>query len=328
MGAEFIGITSTVPSEIIFASGRVPVDLNNIFISSADPSALVGEAEAAGFPVNYCAWIKGIYGALKSRPDIRKVIGVCQGDCGNTTALTDLLGHEGYEVIPFSYPAEADPRAIAAELEKLASRLGTTMEEAEDYGRRLVPVRGLAKTVDKMTWKDNVVTGEENHLALVNSSDFQGDPDVYADGLKALIAEAGTRAPFSQNVRLGLAGVPPIVSDLYTKIEDAGARIVYNEVQHAFAMTGGEETLAERYAAYTYPYGAVTRAAVIKREIARRGINGLIHYVQSFCYHQLDDIVIREMAGVPVLRLEADKPGPMDGRTAVRLEAFIETLTS
>lgn len=327
MTSKYIGITSTVPSEVIFASGHIPVDLNNIFVSSTDPAGMVKTAESAGFPVNYCAWIKGIYGALKSRPDIKTVVSVCQGDCGNTTALTDLLVHEGYEVIPFSYPPDANIAAVQMEVAGFASRLNTSLQAAETAGKGLEKARLLARKVDDMTWRENLISGEENHLALVNSSDFNGDPDAYASGLQNLIQDASLRDPFSQEIRLGLAGVPPIVSDIYARIERGGARVVYNEVQYAFAMTGEEKTLAERYAAYPYPYGVSARAAIIKREIDRRGIKGLIHYVQSFCYHQLDDIVIRETAGVPVLRMEADKPGLMDERTAVRLEAFIETLS-
>lgn len=322
-----IGITSTVPAEIIFAAGYTPVDLNNIFISSANPASLIKTAEAAGFPVNYCAWMKGIYGALKKRPDIKTVIGVSQGDCGNTTALTDLLAHEGYEIVPFSYPAENDPAAVAIELERLAARLGTTVAAAEETSKSMAEARRLAKQIDVMTWQDNLISGEENHLSLVNMSDFQGDPLRYADSLARFINEAKNRTARTEPVRLGLAGVPPIISGLYSEIEKAGARVVYNEVQYEFAMAGGEEAMADRYAAYTYPYGAVLRAEKIGEEIQKRGLNGLIHYVQSFCYHQLDDIVIRESAGVPVLRLEADMPGAIDGRTAVRLEAFIETLT-
>lgn len=328
MRIEPIGITSTVPSEIIFASGRVPVDLNNIFITADDPAEMIKTAESSGFPVNYCAWIKGIYGALKSRPEIRTVIGVCQGDCGNTTALTDLLAHEGYEIIPFAYPAEPGRDAIMPELERLANRLGTRLSDAELAGQAMEHVRRLAGKVDRLTWEDNIISGLENHLALVNTSDFRGDPDRYAVELSGLIEEAAARQPIGGKIRLGLAGVPPIISDIYENVSRAGGQIVYNEVQSEFAMTGGEDNLADRYTAYTYPYGAGIRANKIKAEIDRRQINGLIHYVQSFCYHQLDDIVIRETAGVPVLRLEADKPGPMDARTAVRLEAFVETLVS
>ncbi|MCP4363728.1 MAG: 2-hydroxyacyl-CoA dehydratase, partial [Planctomycetes bacterium] len=58
-----VGITTTVPIEIIFASGRVPVDLNNIFITDDDPSWLVEKAEGAGLPRNNCAWIKGLHSA-------------------------------------------------------------------------------------------------------------------------------------------------------------------------------------------------------------------------------------------------------------------------
>jgi len=61
---EKIGITTTVPVEVIYAAGCVPVDLNNIFIASANPQQLVEGAELAGYPRNVCAWIKGIYSVV------------------------------------------------------------------------------------------------------------------------------------------------------------------------------------------------------------------------------------------------------------------------
>ncbi|HQK92468.1 MAG TPA: 2-hydroxyacyl-CoA dehydratase, partial [Armatimonadota bacterium] len=41
-----IGITSTVPSEVLYAAGRIPVDLNNVFVGSEDPLAWVEWAES------------------------------------------------------------------------------------------------------------------------------------------------------------------------------------------------------------------------------------------------------------------------------------------
>ena len=65
-----VGLTTTIPVEVVLAANLTPVDLNNLFI--ADPLALarVSQAEAAGFPRTLCAWIKGIYAALMAHPEI------------------------------------------------------------------------------------------------------------------------------------------------------------------------------------------------------------------------------------------------------------------
>ena len=57
-----IGITTTVPIEVCLAAGYQPVDLNNVFITDPNPERLINIAERAGFPLNCCSWIKGIYG--------------------------------------------------------------------------------------------------------------------------------------------------------------------------------------------------------------------------------------------------------------------------
>ena len=59
-GDRRVGITTTVPIEIIFAAGLAPVDLNNAFITSPDAGKMVEKAEGMGFPRNMCAWVKGI----------------------------------------------------------------------------------------------------------------------------------------------------------------------------------------------------------------------------------------------------------------------------
>jgi benzoyl-CoA reductase/2-hydroxyglutaryl-CoA dehydratase subunit BcrC/BadD/HgdB len=70
------------------------------------------------------------------------------------------------------------------------------------------------------------------------------------------------------------------------------------------------------------------RIADIRREIERRRIHGVIHYVQAFCFRQMEDLILRKTLGVPVLTLEGDRPGPVDARTATRLESFLEMLAS
>jgi benzoyl-CoA reductase/2-hydroxyglutaryl-CoA dehydratase subunit BcrC/BadD/HgdB len=82
----------------------------------------------------------------------------------------------------------------------------------------------------------------------------------------------------------------------------------------------------ERYLRYTYPYGIFARLEDIKREIKRRKIKGIIHYVQAFCYRVIEDVILRETLDVPVLTIEGDLPKVLDTRTKLRLEAFIEML--
>ena len=57
-----IGFTTSLPVEVIVATGHIPVDLNNLFING-DAQQKISSAEHAGFPRNVCSWIKGIYTA-------------------------------------------------------------------------------------------------------------------------------------------------------------------------------------------------------------------------------------------------------------------------
>lgn len=326
MTRRCIGITSTIPVEIVYAAGAIPVDLNNAFITSDSPAEMITCAENAGFARNYCAWIKGMFGALEVRPEITEVIGVAQGDCSNTRALLDLLRHRGMTTYEFAYPSRGDAVSLSRSINRLAEELGAEAAESEAWRQRLNEVRSKALEVDRLTWEDDKFSGDENHLALIDTSDFKGDPDGYAAELDKLIDIGRERPGLENGVRLGLVGVPPITSDVFARTAEMGARVVYNEVQREFAMPRRSAGLTEQYLGYTYPYGAGVRAPVIALEAAKRRVDGLVHYVQSFCYHQLDEIIIRETAGVPVLNLEADKPGPLDSRNRLRLEAFIETI--
>ncbi len=121
-------------------------------------------------------------------------------------------------------------------------------------------------------------------------------------------------------------GVPPILSGLHEFLEAREARVVYNETQRQFALPYLGTPLAEAYTLYTYPYGIFPRLEDIRREVERRRIHGLIHYVQSFCFRQMEDMLLRKSLGVPVLTLEGDRPMPVDARTRTRLESFLEMI--
>jgi len=320
-----IGITTTIPVEVIFAAGHVPVDLNNAFVTAPDRRTHVEQAEIAGFPATTCGWIKGIYAAA-GRAGVEAVVGVMAGDCSNTQALLEIWQYEGLPTIPFAYPYDRSPEVLSAEIDRLCARLGTTREAAESVKARLDAVRARALEVDRLAWEEDRVTGFESHLWLVSASDFNGDPEAYGGEVDRFLREAARRPPRTEPVRLAYVGVPPILEGLYDFLEEQGARVVYNETQRQFCLPYLGAPLAEAYTRFTYPYGIFARLEDIRREIERRRIHGVLHYVQSFCFRQMEDMLLRKSLQVPVLTLEGDRPMPVDARTRTRLEAFVEML--
>lgn len=322
-----VGFTTTIPIELLFAGGHTPVDLNNIFIASDSPGDFIRMAETDGFPRNCCGWIKGIYGVVRAH-GFRDIVAVTQGDCSYTQALMEVLQHRGVNVTPFAFPFDRDPVLLSNELEKMASRFGATPADGERWKKTLDAVRAPVHEIDRLTWESGQVTGEENHLWLVGCSDFEGDPAHYESRARKFLADASARPARTGGPRIGFVGVPPIVSGLHGAFEAAGARVVFNEVSRQFAMPGPSATLLEQYLRYTYPYSIFDRLEDIKAEVKRRGIDGVVHYVQSFCFRQIEDILLREEIGLPVLTLEGENPGPVDERTRIRIEAFVEMLTA
>jgi benzoyl-CoA reductase/2-hydroxyglutaryl-CoA dehydratase subunit BcrC/BadD/HgdB len=233
----------------------------------------------------------------------------------------------GVEVIPFAYPYGGDERFLRMEMERLCDALGATWSDAEEVRASLVPVRRRLAYLDALTWRDHKVTGAENHLWQVQSSDFNGSPHRFAEQLEVFLAEAEIRLPRPPAIRLGYAGVPPIFCDLYDFLEARGARVLFNETQRQFTMADSlDADLLTQYRRYTYPYSLFTRLQDINAQVRMRSLDGLIHYVQSFCFRQIQDFLLKRLVEVPVLTIEGDAPGPLDARTRLRIEAFLEAL--
>jgi len=323
-----IGFTTSIPVEIIFAANHIPVDLNNVFISSDRSLKYIENAENAGFPRSVCAWIKGIYSAILSSKEMETIIGVVEGDCSNTRALLEVLKLKGVESIPFSYPNSRNYMQLKSEITRLCDLFETSMESCLLIKEKLDIVREKLVYLDELTWKYNKATSLENHLWQVSSSDFNGNYQLFNDKLTEKIIEIEARDANKKNLRLGYIGVPPIISDIYDFIESVNARVVFNEVQRQFTMFQGigNNDLAEVYRQYTYPYSLDFRLYDIKKQIIDREIDGIIHYTQAFCYRGIEDIVVRSELNVPVLTLEGDRPGVLDARTKLRIESFVDML--
>lgn len=333
-----IGLTTTVPMEVIYAAGDVPVDLNNIFITSPEAVKRVEAAELAGYPRNVCGWIKGLYSTALQNPDIQRIIAVTQGDCSNTHALMETWAVHGIEIIPFAFPYDRDRDMLRLQIDKLIQALGTDWAEVNAQKKRLDEIRALVWEIDRLTWQENKVSGFENHLYQVSCSDFNGNPEDFGTELEKFLEEAREREPFPEQlrvrakgrrqreIRLGFIGVPPIMTDLYDFLEEHGARVVFNEVQRQFTMPFDTSDLVEQYRLYTYPYPVFHRIEDIAREAEKRELDGIIHYVQSFCYRQIEDMIMRKKLDYPILTLEGENPTGLDARSKIRIEAFLEML--
>jgi benzoyl-CoA reductase/2-hydroxyglutaryl-CoA dehydratase subunit BcrC/BadD/HgdB len=323
--SQRIGLTTTIPVEIIFAAGKVPVDLNNIFITSPQRETFLAKAEALGFPRTTCGWIKGIYGVTLEQ-GIREVVAVTQGDCSNTHALMEVLQTAGVRIFPFAYPYDRDRYLLALQIERMREHFKVSDAQVREAKEQLDRVRSKVREIDRLTWQDGVITAKENHLFLVSTSDMNGDWHSFEQEVDRFLAEARARRTRADGVRLGYLGVPPIFTDLYDCVEELGARVVFNELQRQFSMPFATDDIVEQYLRYTYPYSFFTRLKDIKEEISRREIAGLIHYVQSFCFRQVQDIILRQEIKLPILTIEGDRPAPLDARTRLRLESFVEML--
>lgn len=322
-----IGITTTVPSEVILAAGAIPVDLNNLFVGDNEPSSLIAAAEKSGFPLNTCAWIKGIYGTTL-KYGIKEVICVTGGDCSNTLMLMEVLRHRGVKTISFAYPSEPDEKLMAAEIEELALKLATTVQSAEAVRNVLLPVRSLTSELDRLTWQGNKISGKENHYWLVSTSDLNENVTRFSKELSEVIAEASKRHQYpADELRLGFVGVPPVyAAEFYSFLERCGGRVVFNEVQRQFSMPNAVKSLSEQYCRYTYPYDTAGRVSDIKAAIDERRLDGIIHYVQSFCHRAIGDIIIRSELEVPVLTIEGNADFVLSQHLKTRLEAFLDVL--
>ncbi len=330
-GQAAIGITTTVPVEIIYAAGRIPLDLNNIFVNDPDAADMVRYAEEHGFPQSLCAWTKGLYGAIHRR-GIREVVGVIEGDCSNTIALCEILASEGIVVHPFGFPSSRRADDLALSLRRFAERLGTSLEAAEETKTRLDPIRALAGEIYRLAGEGRVKSGDL-FAALLNTSDFFGEPERCRRDLQALLEKVKNESDPAGNaekwLRLSCAGVPTILADVWEVFEGLGGRFVDHEVPRQFALLDGiGKGLVETYLRYTYPYDVFSRIDDVITEGGKRGVAGVVHYVQSFCHRLLEDRLWREKLGKPLLTLEADRPGRVDERTRTRIEAFMERLRS
>jgi len=317
-----IGFTTSLPVEVLYAAGHVPVDLNNIFLCQ-DSAKHIHNAELKGFPRSLCSWIKGNFSAALCS-DLDEVIGIVQGDCSNSNSLLEMIAEETIPVWRFSFPPEREYAALDREIARMEAHYGVTRKQSMEVKAWLDSIRKKLLRLDTLTYLDRQVCGRDNHLLLVNSSDFQGDPQAFETELDNFLYNAEHSDPFPTRLRLGYIGVPPIFRNLYDCISELGGDVIFNEVQRQFSMPYICPDIVDQYLVYTYPYSVLDRLKDIREQISLRGLDAIIGYTQAFCHLQIDNLLLKKHIDLPFLNLEGELPEPLDSRTILRLESFFE----
>lgn len=317
------GLSSTLPIEVIYAAGRFPVDLNNIFITSKNTDEILKSAHNM-LSRTICAWTLGVLTEAVSLKLPECVI-VTEGDCAHTIPMLAILRDNGISTIPFEFPIDREFSKIKAEILKLIKHYKISVSDCEAVKEKFDKTRMILKEIDELTYKENKVTGFENHLFLISASDFETSPDEFHKKALKFLGSARKRQSEKPELRIGYTGMPPIFSNFYDYISSLGCEIVFNETQKQFSLIDGIGLdIFHAYQNYTYPYTFSARLKDIKKAVEERELDCLIHYVQSFCFHQIEDKMLRDgIKNIPILTLEGDRPGILNENDKLKIESFV-----
>jgi len=317
-------ITALVPPETIYAAGWKAQDINNtIPASDARPRSKL------------CAWTAGWREAIlkgEIRPDA--LIVVAGGDCHNALADGQNAARNVAASHFFFYPFDGDVGYLKGQLEKLQRFLDDNAGRDAEKGRSIVTrisrAKGLGMKLDRAR-SEGKVDPARTFEALISFSDLEGDPTVFSEKVGRLLAGADGKGRSQGGdvlPRVALIGVPPIFRDFHRSCADAGLRVVFDELPYEFLRLGGKtiDGLARSYSNYTFARPVDFRLDFLKRELAKRKVDGIIHYTQFTCHHLLEDGMFREELHWPMLTVQGDLPGETPAQIRLRLEAFSELL--
>ncbi|MEK6977706.1 MAG: 2-hydroxyacyl-CoA dehydratase family protein [Candidatus Hydrothermarchaeota archaeon] len=311
-----IGITALVPPEVLYASGKSPLDLNNLV-----PESRINPRE------KLCAWT-AIWRELVIRGglDLEGLVVVAGGDCHNAIVDGERVELSGIPTHYFLYPFDGSPQLLEAQLEDLVEFLGGIKDRRTFDTVRALKKRALA--LDRRRVRGEAAASD-GFLLQVSTSDMLGGLEAYEERLAEM--EAGDGAVEFKH-RIALLGIPPIYPDLHAFLQSLGLHVVYDEMPYEFIRLTGSDLgeVARNYAGYTFAGKIQRRLGFIEKELKRRRVDAVIHFQQFACHHRLEDPIMRERLnrglGYPYLGIEGDMPSKLPEQVKLRLEAFAERL--
>lgn len=307
---DTVGITALIPPELVYACRHRPMDVNNLVpTSSISPHSKL------------CAWT-AIWRdeIIKEQTDIDLFVVVAGGDCHNALVDGQKVALSGVPTHYFFYPFDRDPDYMATQLKGLADFLGGIKDK--EVFKRISAAKEKGLALDQLRVDDRA-RASDVFSALISFSDLQGDPAAFEEVLDTI-----PRTDVEYSSRVALIGVPPIYPDFHEVAESFGLHIVYDELPYEFVRLGGNDmqAIAGSYRNYSFSGTIMDRIELIRHELDRRRVDGVIHYTQFACHHTLEDEIFRAQLDYPVLTVQGDLPRPSPEQLKLRLEAFSEML--
>ncbi len=308
-----VGITALVPPEIVYASGNIPVDINNF----VPRSGVVPRDKL-------CAWT-ALWRDLTLMGQIKldKLVVVAGGDCNNALVDGEKIELSGIDTHYFTYPFDGDPDVMRREIDKLIDFLGGEVDET--FFQRVSGLKKAAAQVDSDR-SSGLVKSPDAFEIMVSGSDLSGSLEGYRKMIDSVIKES-----VECDFRLALLGTPPIYDGFHGFLDSLSLHIVYDEMPYEFLRMGGDtlKNISESYAGYSFARNITHRIKLLKSELKQRGVDGIIHFHQFACHHKLEDPILREALcaeGYPFITIEADLPSKTPQQTRLRIEAFKERM--
>jgi benzoyl-CoA reductase/2-hydroxyglutaryl-CoA dehydratase subunit BcrC/BadD/HgdB len=237
---------------------------------------------------------------------------------------------------------DSDVAFLVDELRRLGGELAAisgVRPTDDDLGRAIEAEEAAAAAAATLyAARDDVALSDREFFGLLRSREYL-PPERFVELAGA--APRGPRPGAAEPVRLLLSGIVPEPMTLFDTIEEAGARVVaddlaclsrrvypvvddpdpYRRLARSFLAAAGEPTLGspipERVA-------SVREAAVSSRAA------GVVVFDPKFCEPELFYLPLLraglEAASVPLLHLEVELGDSLPAQTQTRIEAFVETL--
>jgi len=198
--------------------------------------------------------------------------------------------------------------------------------------------RALIKDVSRLA-SNNFISGYTAFNIMQMAT--RCDREKFNQRLEQFLDQFSSRQLSKKGVRILLTGCIIDQSDQIMLMEDAGARVIVNELcngsrqfDHMVLETEDPfQALAERYlkkAPCSRMLDIKGRTDYLLQLANKNNVDGIIYYIVKFCDQYMWDLpVVRdafEKKGIPVLDVEGDYIRGSFGALQTRIEAFVESL--
>ncbi len=297
-----IGVIPPVPMEPFVASRHEVVNLWSAFFTAEDRDAMEETAALAGFPANFSAYARYMYGYLFEKR-IEAVYYPEPGLPKEVRRALTLASQQGVEIVPFSFPLFQNEARLRSALENLRRRLEVEAGVLETVLGRIQEVRTSLRRYDGLQARTAAYDSRQYVTLLARAMDPRGDVGALRREVERAILELCDRGR-DRWCRVGLIGLPPYRPAFYETLESLSAVVVYDEWGLENNPMAPTPDLTGLYHACTLPYGNQRRLERILKEIASRRIQAVVFGVEYLCDALRDEGFFRARLPVPVAVFE------------------------